>query len=217
MVSDLLKTSVEQRGPDWENEFLKALCESDVHLVTQEIQTGPDGFPYLMVSTSPTGEGIKDSFQKLVRWGAEQAVGIVVNPENSDGPDYVFSYGMLWHFRKTGLFYKMTDGQDFTESFYELKPETRYEMVEPTEELFPNEVKTFLKDYYTQQGVADLKYSFLKFENEPDFDVIISLDSLGNPEENEHEGIMMATSWFFPPHYRLMLLSEDTVKGFQSL
>ena len=45
----------------------------------------------------------------------------------------------------------------------------------------------------------------------------ISLESLGNPPETEHAGIAEAISWFLPPHYSIVLISEKGMPQFVDL
>ena len=49
------------------------------------------------------------------------------------------------------------------------------------------------------------------------FDLCFSLESLGNPPDNEHEGIAEALSWFLPTHYSIVLISEKSLPEFLPL
>ena len=54
-------------------------------------------------------------------------------------------------------------------------------------------------------------------ENKTDYDLAFSLESLGNPPDKEHIGILEALSWFFPTHYSLMLISQKGLPLFTEL
>jgi hypothetical protein len=49
------------------------------------------------------------------------------------------------------------------------------------------------------------------------FDLAFSLDSLGNPTADEHNGLAEAIAWFLPAHYSIALVSEKVITGFQPL
>jgi hypothetical protein len=40
---------------------------------------------------------------------------------------------------------------------------------------------------------------------------------LGNPPTKEHQGIAEAISWFLPPHYSIVLISETGLPPFAAL
>ena len=107
-LTDLVQTQEDKRDSNWESLFFHQLTQSDVEVLSPEPQQGPDGWPYLMVQTKSENKTVPaESAQKIIQWLSERGIGLVVNP-TKEYPDYVFTYGMLWHFRQTGLFYQTT-------------------------------------------------------------------------------------------------------------
>src|SRR4051812_23144436 len=99
-IQQLLETPDEQRDVQWEYTFFDTLANSKLRVMAADPQTGPDGWPYLMVETS---EDATEPAPKVIQWLAMRGIGLVVNPTKKY-PDFVFNYGMLWHFKETGRF-----------------------------------------------------------------------------------------------------------------
>lgn len=209
-LQELLKVPDKNRDQAWENQFFKAFSESNVKLLSQEPQNGPDGWPYLLVET--TADATEPS-QKIIQWLAEKGIGLVVNPEK-EYPDYIFSYGMLWHFRQTGLFVK--DIPPPKEGFYEFDPEHIKHAGTPSEDYLPKHARGILREFFRDQGILKPQVLLISMDK-VQYDLAFSLESLGDPVEEEHQGIAEAISWFLPPHYTLLLVSQDGLPPFSDL
>ena len=99
-LDQLLDAPAESRDPNWENEFFHQITTSNVNILSPEPQTGPDSWPYLMVESDSEA---KESVQKILHWLSDKGIGLVLNP-TEEYPDYIFTFGMIWHFKETGLF-----------------------------------------------------------------------------------------------------------------
>ncbi len=80
MLSKLLTTKPADRDEKWVDDFLEALADSDVSLISPDPQQGPDGFPYLMVSTKELNE------EKEIRLQADQQL-FTGKPSEAYWPD----------------------------------------------------------------------------------------------------------------------------------
>lgn len=209
-LQELLKVPDQSRDQKWENQFFKAFSESNVKLLSPEPQNGPDGWPYLMCETSADAT---EPSQKVIQWLAEKGIGLVVNP-GKDYPDYIFSYGMLWHFRQTGLFVR--DVPPPKEGFYEFDPEGIQHAGTPNEEYLPKYARSILREFFRDQGVLKPQILLISMDK-VQYDLAFSLESLGNPPEEEHQGIAEAISWFLPPHYSLLLVSNEGLPKFSDI
>lgn len=198
-LESLLSVPFEIRDQSWETQFFLKFTSASVELISDGPQTGPDGFPYLLVKTSASAS---EPVQKVIHWASTRGVGLVVNPEN-EYPDFVFTYGMLWHFRETGLFYK-TQREIPTGSVF---LETGVQFGEPTDAFFPHYVRKMLREFFRDQGLHRVKF-FCMQSPRGFYDLVFSLNSLGHPPEKEHEGIAEAISWFLPSHYPVILSTE---------
>lgn len=210
-LNQLITISAQERDQAWENQFFKALSEANLKLMSPEPQSGPDGWPYLLAEITDDAD---EPAQKLIQWLAARGIGLVVNPRK-EYPDYVFSYGMLWNFRETGLFYQSIDESRGGGSV-EFVPQDVMNAGEPAPHYLPAYVRTILRDFFRDQSVLRPKVLVMSTDN-LNYDLVFSLESLGNPPESEHAGIAEAIGWFLPPHYSILLVSEVGLPSFFDL
>ncbi len=208
-LTKLLQVPYEQRDHAWEDRFFMSFTDSKVKVTSPEPQTGPDGWPYLMTETSSEEESV----QKIFHWLATRGIGLVLNP-TKEYPDFVFTYGMIWHFRETGYFYMqqpevVTGAVNFTEG-------QKIMTGEPTEKYLPGYVRKILREFFRDQGLLAVKILMVS-EDGKRFDLAFSTESLGSPPDKENQGIADAISWFLPPHYSIMLTSEKNLPPFIAL
>ncbi len=204
------------RNITWENYFFNQLTLSDLKVTNLDPQYGPDGWPYLFAETVDR-EGT-ESFQKVLNWLVQRGIGLVINA-NKKMPDYIFTYGMLWHFKETGLFYLNNIEVSKTMAEAEYLDFSNKELLMhgcPTEAYLPLYVRKIIKEFFQQQGIIAPR--ILMISREPNkFDLVFSLESLGSPPQKEHQGICEAISWFLPPHYSIMISSEKALPRFYTL
>jgi hypothetical protein len=213
-----LQTKEENRNQNWDEVFFKLISESYLKILSEDPQQGPDGWPYLMTETvfdqSEQHEMRTDSVQKILNWLSTRGIGLVVNPMRTPYPDYVFSYGMIWSFRETGYFIKYSDTT--LDKKFELNAEQKIFTGPPSLQYWPNYARQVVKDFFRDQNVFEPKVLMISVD-QINYDLCFSLESLGNPPEVEHEGILEALSWFFPPNYSLAVVSEKSIQGFEAL
>ncbi len=209
-LEKLLTVNEEERDLDWEDKFFMAFTSSEIQVLSAEPQTGPDGWPYLLADTK--GEELEPA-QKVLQWLATRGIGLALNPTKSY-PDYVFNYGMIWHFRETGLFYRRQD--EITSGAVEIKEGQKILSGPPKEEYLPTYVRKVLKDFFLDQGLMAIKILMISQDGKH-YDLAFSLESLGNPPQKEHEGIAEAISWFLPPHYSILLTTDKGLPPFMPL
>ncbi len=209
-LEKLLNVTEEERDLDWEDKFFMAFTNSEIQVLSAEPQTGPDGWPYLLADTK--GEELEPA-QKVLQWLATRGIGLALNPTKSY-PDFVFNYGMIWHFRETGLFYRRQD--EITSGAVEMKEGQNILSGPPKEEYLPGYVRKVLKDFFLDQGLMAIKILMISQDGKH-YDLAFSLESLGNPPQKEHEGIAEAISWFLPPHYSILLTTEKGLPSFLPL
>ena len=219
MITQHLTTPDEARDQVWDEKFFKLLSESNLKIIASEPQQGPDSWPYLMTeifnpsTNTSLPEGI-DSAQKIIFWLSTRGIGLVVNPNRTPYPDFVFSYGMIWSFRETGYFNKYVSNQENKQLLIE-NPKTAL-FGEPTAEFLPQYVRKVLKDFFLDQSVFEPKVLMISNDGK-NYDLCFSLESLGSPKVEEHQGVLEALSWFLPPHYTLALISEKNLPAFVKL
>lgn len=209
-LNSLAQIPDNQRDDRWEVQFLQALSQGNLKLISENPIQGPDGWPYLLAET---GGDAKEPAQKILAWLATRGMGLVVNP-TKEYPDYVFSYGMIWSFRETGFFYK--EVQAGPTGKFEFDAKKIVHAGTPTTEYLPDYVKTILREFFRDQGVYSPKILMIS-QDKVNYDLAVSLESLRNPPEAELAGIAEAIGWFLPPHYSLTLVSEEGLPPFSEL
>lgn len=210
---DLLQTLQipdEKRDQNWENSFFVALTQGQLKLLSPDPRSGPDGWPYLLAETSSDAT---EPAQKILQWLATRGTGLVINPQK-EYPDYVFSYGMIWYFCETGLFY--SPQESVSTGAFELNNGAGLHAGEPTPQYLPAYVRSILRDFFRDQGMLMPRILVISADRKH-YDLAFSLESLGNPPQKEHQGIAEALSWFLPPHYSVVLVSEKGLPAFVNL
>jgi hypothetical protein len=200
-LQELVALPEDQRDVAWENRFFHALSMANLNVFAPEPKVGPDGWPYLLAMVE---ENSTEPFQRILQWIADKGIGLVINPEK-EYPDYVFTYGMLWFFKETGLFYQTP--QNAREGVFEFQIKDIKQAGEPAASYLPPYVRQVVKEFFVQQGVLLPKILAFSLDG-TNFELAFSVESLGSPEQSEHQGILEAISWFLPPHYTVALVSE---------
>lgn len=209
-IQELASIPDDQRDQNWEDQFLQALSGSQLTLISQDAQQGPDGWPYLLAKTDQSGS---EPAQKIIQWLAERGIGLAINPDK-EYPDFVLTYGMLWSFRESGKFIQRN--VPTSQGKVEITKDSIKHAGTPTEKFLPNYVRKILKDFFRDQGVVAPKILVISFD-EKTYELAFSAESLGNPPESEWEGIAEAISWFLPSHYSILILSEKILNNFSAL
>ncbi len=209
-LNELVKIPDEQRDHQWEINFFMAITSGNVKLMLDAPQQGPDGWPYMLAETSSEAT---EPANRIMQWAALKGVGLAVNPQKNY-PDYVFTYGMLWHFKETGLFYRTAD--EAPVGVLEMEKGTGLHAGEPAPQYLPQYVRNIIKEFLRDQGVLRPRILVMS-QDRKHYDLAFSLESLGNPDQKEHQGIAEAISWFLPPHYSIALVSEIGLPKFTDL
>jgi hypothetical protein len=207
---ELVQTPDILRNEDWESQFLKVLTESNIKVMSADPQYGPDGWPYIMAEATADAE---EPSQKVIMWLATRGMGLVINP-SKEYPDYILTYGMIWSFKETGFFFKKVDAPSAGK--IELNRKNIAHAGTPSPQYLPEYVRQILREFLRDQGVLAPKILVISQDNK-NYDLAFSLESLGNPPESEWAGVAEAIGWFLPPHYSILLVSEKDMPEFSTL
>lgn len=200
-LQEVLSIPDERRDSSWEVQFFHTISQESLEIIELEPKSGPDGWPYLLAKT---GHGASEPFSRILHWLSDKGIGLVVNPQK-EYPDYVFTYGMLWHFRETGLFYG--EASKPNEGVFQFQVKDIKMAGEPTKEFLPDYVRKVIREFLLQQGVLAPRILVFTLD-EKNFELAFSKESLGDPDSTEHQGVLEALAWFLPPHYQIALISE---------
>lgn len=191
-----LQHSDEKRDAHWEGRFFHLFPQAALTLLSPQAHQGPDGMPYFLAKIE---ENSKEPALKLLHWLAEKGIGLVIHPEKTY-PDYIFPYGMIWHFKETHLF---------------LSPPPHNTL--SIQQALPVYVRLMLKQFLLDQGIARPQILLIQTPKEQNIEICFSLKSLGNPDVSEHQGILKALAWFLPQHYSLAISQKNVDMPFIDL
>ena len=211
-----LQVKDENRNQIWEEKFFKLFSESRLKIIAADPQQGPDGWPYLMTQfASEASDNLEtqDSAQKILHWLSTRGIGLVLDPMRVPYPEFVFSYGMIWSFRQSGLFMKYNPRDESKV----LKIDSYTQFGPPSADYFPEYARKVVRQFLLDQGVLNPKVLMISSDSADQFDLCFSLESMGTPPVAEHNGILEALAWFLPPHYSVALMSEKNLPPFTVL
>jgi hypothetical protein len=204
-----LKIPFESRSLDWEKALIPLLKSSRLTVMSEEPLNGPDGWPYLHVRAY---EQSQEPAEKILQWLSERGIGLLLDhEEQQDYPDYVLTWGMLWYLNRNANLLFDQSTEESTQVEIEWDKVKRWG--EPNQDYLPESVRKILREFLAEQEILTPRYLVFTQDGQ-NFDLAFSIESLGNPPEAEHQGILEALSWFLPPHYSLMLLSETNAPKF---
>lgn len=154
ILYDLFQVPKDQREDDWVAQFLAAAPEASMAAGDPQVLVGPDGFPYFALHTPPAGEAFHAfSVNHILPYVLKDGVGIVFNPES--GPDYVFSYGMLWSLKEFGG----VDGDPADEKAGKVpkkvhiaEQEEEVLVAQPSATYFPPYARQVVRKFFEQNG-----------------------------------------------------------------
>lgn len=207
----LIQQPEAQRDAEWERAFFQSIVESQLEIDGGESRVGPDGWPYLFSKTSAVAT---EPFAKVVEWLAPRGIGLVINAHKML-PDYIFPYGMIWHFVQTGQFIPAPDSSRPREAI--LEKDKKYIFGPPAESYLPKFVRKVMREFLGAQGIHDPRVLVISSEDYKNIDLVFSVESLGSPEPGQHQAMADALSWFLPLHYSLILASEKDLPKFEAL
>lgn len=208
----LIQQPESRRDDAWESSFLTLFPQLKVQLEGDQAKQGPDGFPYLFVSTEEQGT---EPVVQVVRWLADKGIGLVVNAHKMI-PDYVFPYGMIWNFVETGRFLNPPSfGQAAGEVVYGEKKKVL--TGPPSEKYLPPYVRKTVAEFLRAQGIVDPRVLVVTTEDFKNVDLVLSDSCLKNISKAEHQKFAEMLAWFLPLHYTLVIGTEAGLPDFYSL
>lgn len=208
-LAHLLQIPFENRDIQWESDFLKVLPETLVTVMNPEPLTGPDSWPYIHVRLESAS---KEPAIRVLDWLSQKGIGMLVDHSDSqEYPDAILTWGMVWQLIKKGQI-ELEPKHDL-ESHVSFSWDQIVRSGEPNEDYLPKLVRQVLREFFAEQEILTPRILVYTLDGES-FEIAFSIESLGNPPESEHQGILEALAWFLPPHYQISLVSEAGAPAF---
>lgn len=204
VVNALVKIPREQRDQTWIEQFFAALPEASLATTEAQVFRGPDGMQYFDLHLPEQGKPFEaHCVAALAEHCTNNGFGLVLNPA-SNPPDWVFSYGDLWHLRTHGkLAMRKVEGAVGSEGDQVL-------VGSPSEQLLPPWARNVLKSFL----------EYLKIESPG---VLLIVSQKATPAEclvfNVHaedfpagqfEHVQRLLAWFIPPHLNIAYVPKGS-------
>ena len=136
------------------------------------------------------------------------------------------TFGMIWNYLATGTFIRDGKIDDLLQhpapqnedttlaTEFELKDGVQMYAGVPNESYLPAGPRGVFKQFLQDQDITKPKVLLLSMDGKK-FDLCFSSESLGEPPQEEWNGILQGFSWFFPLHYSFSILSEKAIENFE--
>ncbi|PWU14179.1 MAG: hypothetical protein C5B49_13575 [Bdellovibrio sp.] len=72
-----------------------------------------------------------------------------------------------------------------------------------------------MREFFRDQGIFRARIAAIQGSGIAD--LAVSVESLGKPPAREHAGIAEALAWFLPIHYPVVLVNENSLRGWVDL
>ena len=209
---ELIQQNEAHRNEQWEKDFLAQFPEQKVVLESEEVRMGSDSWPYLFVRSESNST---EPVWKVIEWLSQKGVGLALNTHKQI-PDYIFTYGMIWFFKEEGVFHKPSSEASLSKKA-QFEEGQKIISGPPNAQYIPPYVREILKEFFLDQELKEgVRWSIVSADGKH-YDLCFSLESLGNPKKEEHQGIAETLSWFFPTHFSIVLVSETYFPKFYDL
>ena len=148
-IYKLSEVDVSQRDPQWEDQFLKGLPSAQFKLLNDTPQTGPDGWPYLLVELDSGGDA---KASDVLGWLVQKGVGLAINPQKS-APDYILSFGMIWNYINKNEF--ISNRTATHEKSLKLEAGEKIHAGEPSDDYLPPSLKNILRAFFKNNEIEN--------------------------------------------------------------
>jgi hypothetical protein len=209
IVHQLCEVPRENRDAAWRRKFYEVIPDASMQSEQPQVIAGPDGFPYVVLSTPPADAQF-DAFclNHVLDVCLDQGYGIVINPESQPQPDFVFTYGALWSFKARGDFEPKLASEGEAKPTPTPDEEREILVAQPSAEYLPDfaraAISRFMKDVV---GVPKPScFMVIDAAMNPSQNLVFNVEPANFPSEDVFGQVMRALSWFMPRDYALVVM-----------
>lgn len=218
-LADLLFVDHNQRDTEWIRRFYGAVGDASMATTADQVLQGPDGFSYFALHMPPRRDFEPFSISQVLDFCLENALGVVIEPQ-PEPPEWVIPYGMLWSKKAFGKFDLTIDPDAGNETATEVRtPEVPGHIAgkeavlvgQPNQSYFPAFARNAVKRFLLQQHIENPGVVLLSNPaQEPLETIAFSVFPEDFSDMNQFQNFMQRLAWFFPPHYRLSVVSKNS-------
>lgn len=210
-LESLFEVPRPERDEKWFESFFENVVEACMASSAEQVAVGPDGFPYFELHIPPREKEFDPfSVAHILEHCTDNGIGCVICPSEK-GPQWVFSYGMLWSLRETSTFDARKDlGVDFS-----ISSEAESMFASPSSAVLPPYARNVVKNFLSAYGVEDVGVIMQIPSTHPaNISLIFSIFKEDFPDEGDFKDIMSRLAlWYLPAH--IGLLGVDKQSGLE--
>lgn len=210
---ELFKIPQGDRDAGWFNEFMSTVPHAALAVAEKEVQTGPDGFPYLHLLIPPEDSEFKGyTIAQVLDVCVEKGIGAVICPDVNSPPHWVFTYGNLLSFKLLGSF----DARDLRAAPPPPAPAAGQRQVmvaQPNETYLPKAARESIKRYLELNKVENPSI-FLMHDAamQPPQQLVFNVFKEDFQSEEHFNQICYRLTWYLPPSYSFVTLPNKTTQ-----
>jgi hypothetical protein len=218
-VVALFKVPQEKRDQNWHTSFYQYVLTASFTSDTEQVFTGPDGFPYFILRTPEPDKPFKSfCIHNLKDYLLDNGLGVVLNP-TTHAADWVFTHGDIVNLHLNNEFVTMRDDNDlqnidFKETVGVIKTTEEVLVGQPSVQYLPKQTRMALKKFLQGKGIKNPMVMLIvskgtgKMLQKLAFNV--HPEDFAAQEKLDHR--IRQIGWFLPSHYILVtLLKNDSL------
>lgn len=204
IIDALVKIPRDQRNQAWIEQFFAALPQASMATTETQVFRGPDGMQYFDLHLPEQGKPFTaHCMAALAEHCTNNGLGLVVNPQNNP-PDWVFSYGDLWHLRTHGgLSLRVVEGEIGRDG-------DQVMVAAPSDQLLPPWARTILKSFLEYLKVPSPAVLLIVSQKaRPAECLVFNLHAEDFPPE-QFQHVQRLLAWFIPPHLNIAYVPKGS-------
>lgn len=213
-IYQLSQTPEGSRDEAWASVFLENVPEAFFITSEPQVMKGPDGFPYFVLKSPEPETEFQPCFIRDVvpNYLLQQGFGIVVNPQEDNKADWVFTYGDLLNFFLKDQFYSDSDNWIVKEEDT-IRQGEQLMLSAPSEYILPDATRNILRSYFAAQGAENVKVVMVNRPKGEEFlqQLMFNLTPKDFESEEKFGHVMNWLSWFLPKHYSYGSIDEKAL------
>ncbi len=221
-LNSLMSIPFAERDEQWRIDFLNYLPVSSLQLGDPEVIVGPDGFPYVQLTTVEKDKNYQAFVIKNRNFDfiLNQGFGVVINA-HLEQPDWILSYGDLMNLSLNNEFYTEESLFSKNSGASTIDKDEKILVGQPSEVIFPKVARAALREFLVYQGLSNPKVMLIarnyEEENTVTQDLVFNITPSQFENMEEFNALMGQIGWFLPRHYSYMGMDEFSVNGFMPL
>jgi hypothetical protein len=216
LVWALLRTPPDERDEQWHKKFLDNVADANFRCDSEQPIDGPDGFPYLSLSSPETGKPFQVFvIRHIVPNLLNNGCGVVINVGKGN-PDAVFTYGDIVNYYLHGAFDAVDDRfevYDDDAPNEEKFGDQKIQVSDPSEQILPPPLRLFLRRFLHAYRLPP-KVMLMNRAPNPEagrkggLSLVFPFTPEANKDAEVSQYVCRALPWFLPRHYSVIWMYE---------